>query len=112
MRKTYESKAGSRRHLKLPRPLVPMTRATTRRRLAADVQHVVVVGAGLSGLSAAARLRASGLKVTVLEAEETVGGRCKTERLTSAHGAFEADTGATVLVTANAMRLLAAGGRT
>jgi len=97
MRKTYESKAGSRRHLKLPRPLIPMTRATTRRRLAADVQHVVVVGAGLSGLSAAARLRASGLKVTVLEAGETVGGRCKTERLTSAHGTFEADTGATVL---------------
>lgn len=86
-----------RRHLRLPRPLIPLTRATTRKRIGDDVQHVVVVGAGLSGLSAACRLRASGIEVTVIEAEDTVGGRCKTQTLTSAHGTFEADTGATVL---------------
>lgn len=86
-----------RRHLTLPRPLIPMTRATTRRRISGKIQHVIIIGAGLAGLSAAARLRASGLDVTLLEAEDQVGGRCRTQTLTSAHGAFEADTGATVL---------------
>ncbi|RNI24428.1 phytoene desaturase family protein [Flexivirga caeni] len=38
--------------------------------------RAVVVGAGLSGLSAAAHLRAAGADVTVIEAETTPGGRC------------------------------------
>jgi len=38
---------------------------------------VVVVGAGVAGLVAAADLAASGLDVTVVEAEETVGGRVR-----------------------------------
>lgn len=87
----------TRRHLKLPRPLIPMTRAITRRKVSGDIRRVVVVGAGLAGLTAAARLRASGLDVTLVEASEGVGGRCRTETLTSAHGEFQADTGATVL---------------
>lgn len=37
--------------------------------------NVVVIGAGLAGLTAASRLSAQGVEVTVLEARERVGGR-------------------------------------
>lgn len=40
--------------------------------------EVVVIGAGLSGLTAASRLRAAGVRVRVLEARERVGGRTLT----------------------------------
>ena len=40
---------------------------------------VVVIGAGVAGLSAAARLRQSGLRVLVLEASGRVGGRARTD---------------------------------
>ena len=39
---------------------------------------VVVVGAGVAGLSAAAHLRAHGVEVTVLEAGPCIGGRART----------------------------------
>ncbi|MCD9142058.1 NAD(P)/FAD-dependent oxidoreductase [Streptomyces albireticuli] len=42
---------------------------------------VVIVGAGLAGLSAAHRLTAAGVTVTVLEAAPYVGGRMTTDRI-------------------------------
>jgi oxygen-dependent protoporphyrinogen oxidase len=52
-------------------------------------RHVVVVGAGLSGLSAARRLERDGARVTVLEAQDRPGGRVRTERI----GDYLVDTG-------------------
>ncbi|XP_063152470.1 L-amino-acid oxidase-like [Candoia aspera] len=43
-------------------------------------RHVIVVGAGMAGLSAAYTLAGAGHKVTVLEASERVGGRVNTYR--------------------------------
>ena len=41
---------------------------------------VVVIGAGIAGLAAAAKLKAAGLTVTVLEARGRIGGRIWTDR--------------------------------
>jgi monoamine oxidase len=48
---------------------------------------VVVVGAGLSGLCAARKLRAEGVSAVVVEARDRVGGRTLTERI--GDGAFD-----------------------
>ncbi|GIG64495.1 flavin monoamine oxidase family protein [Phytomonospora endophytica] len=56
--------------------------------------RVVVIGAGLAGLSAAARLTEAGAEVTVLEARDRVGGR--THGIEVAPGAW-ADAGAAYL---------------
>ncbi|KAA0107764.1 FAD-dependent oxidoreductase [Mycolicibacterium sp. P1-5] len=41
--------------------------------------HVVVVGAGFAGLAAGRKLADAGLKVTVLEARDRIGGRTRTD---------------------------------
>lgn len=55
--------------------------------------HVIIVGAGLAGLSAALHLLGSGRQVTVLEAQPHPGGRAGRMDL----GSYRLDTGPTVL---------------
>ncbi|KAG2495509.1 hypothetical protein HYH03_006452 [Edaphochlamys debaryana] len=50
------------------------------------IVDVVILGAGISGLSAAAKLTASGLRVAVLEARQRVGGRLLTVPLSAGPG--------------------------
>ncbi|GAB3685446.1 phytoene desaturase family protein [Angustibacter aerolatus] len=61
--------------------------------------HVVVVGAGLAGLSAAMRLAGAGRRVTLLERETQPGGRAGQVRLEAPDGAgtYHVDNGPTVL---------------
>ncbi len=61
--------------------------------------HVVVVGAGLGGLSAAMRLAGAGRRVTVLEREARPGGRAGLVELAAPDGAgtYRFDNGPTVL---------------
>ncbi|HVW31722.1 MAG TPA: FAD-dependent oxidoreductase, partial [Acidimicrobiia bacterium] len=58
-------------------------------------ERAVVVGAGIAGMAAAFRLKRAGFAVTVLEAEDHVGGRMATiER-----DGFRIDTAAAILPT-------------
>lgn len=57
---------------------------------------VVIVGAGLAGLSCAVRLQAAGRRCLVLEAADAVGGRVRTDRVDG----FLLDRGFQVLLTA------------
>ncbi|MBV7296237.1 phytoene desaturase [Corynebacterium sp. TAE3-ERU12] len=72
--------------------------STTANQVPGTREHIVIAGAGLSGLTAALHLLAKGHRVTVLEASDHVGGRCATEDVTiPGVGTIRADTGATVL---------------
>src|SRR5271163_991603 len=66
--------------------------------------QVVVIGAGLAGLSCAISLEAAGLTVTLLEASDAPGGRVRTDVVDG----FRLDRGFQVLLTAypEAKRLL------
>ncbi len=65
----------------------------TPRAVSGPTDHVVIVGAGLGGLSAAMRLAGTGRQVTVLEREALPGGRAG--RVVT--DGFHFDTGPTVL---------------
>jgi phytoene desaturase len=69
------------------------------RTVTGPTDHVVVVGAGLAGLSAAMRLAGSGRRVTVLEREAVPGGRAGVVELPAPGGAgtYRCDNGPTVL---------------
>lgn len=57
------------------------------------MSKVVVVGAGIGGMSAAARLAKNGHKVTVYENSDRSGGKCRTEWF----GDYAFDTGPSLL---------------
>jgi len=59
-------------------------------------ERVVIVGAGLAGLSCALELQAHGIACTVLEASDGVGGRVRTDLLDG----FRLDRGFQILLTA------------
>ncbi|HEU4675670.1 MAG TPA: phytoene desaturase family protein [Motilibacteraceae bacterium] len=63
------------------------------RTVTGPTDHVVVVGAGLAGLSAALRLAGAGRQVTLLEREDVPGGR----NGLAVRDGFRFDTGPTVL---------------
>jgi len=63
------------------------------RKVVGPTDHVVVVGAGLGGLSAALRLAGAGRRVTVLEREAVPGGRAGLLEV----GGYSFDTGPSVL---------------
>ena len=70
---------------------------TTPRTVTGPTDHVVIVGAGLAGLSAAMRLVGAGRKVTILERELVPGGRAGRVEIKTADGTYKFDTGPTVL---------------
>jgi monoamine oxidase len=52
----------------------------------ASAERVVIIGAGLAGLTAAYRLKQKGILATVYEANTRLGGRCWTDRTSFADG--------------------------
>ncbi len=76
-------------------PVLPATAASVP-----PARDVLVVGAGLGGLSAAVRLAAKGYRVRVLERHATPGGRCG---LWESEG-FQFDTGPTLLLMTDYLR--------
>ncbi len=59
--------------------------------------HVVVVGAGIAGLTTALHLLGAGRRVTVVERADHPGGRVGRLDLATRHGTYRVDTGASVL---------------
>jgi phytoene desaturase len=57
------------------------------------MRKVIVIGAGMGGLAAAARLARAGLSVEIYEASDHTGGKCRTEWI----GDYAFDTGPSLL---------------
>ncbi|MFM1796357.1 MAG: hypothetical protein RL733_138, partial [Actinomycetota bacterium] len=68
-------------------------RALSYHRVTQSPRNIVVIGAGMGGLSAAARLAKRGHKVSIYEAANFVGGKCRTEWIDG----FAFDTGPSLL---------------
>jgi phytoene desaturase len=71
------------------------------RRISGPSDHVVVVGAGFAGLSAALHLLGEGRRVTILERADHPGGRAGALDLETAAGTYRVDPGPTVLTMPN-----------
>jgi phytoene desaturase len=56
-------------------------------------ENIAVIGAGIGGLCTAARLAKAGHKVTIFEASDRTGGKCRTEWI----GRYAFDTGPSLL---------------
>jgi phytoene desaturase len=67
------------------------------RTVSGPTDHVVVVGAGLAGLSTALHLLGAGRRVTLLERADHPGGRAGRLDLRTEHGDYLVDPGPTVL---------------
>lgn len=67
--------------------------------MSTETRHVVVVGAGLSGLAAAVTLSEAGHSVTVLESSDGVGGRVRSDVIDG----YTLDRGFQILLTAYPM---------
>ena len=74
------------------------------RTVTGPTDHIVVVGAGLAGLSAAMRLSGAGRRVTVLERESVPGGRAGRLNIDVGGGTYQFDTGPTVLTMPDLIR--------
>jgi monoamine oxidase len=73
----------------------------------AEGSRVVIVGAGLAGLTAAHELARSGVRATVIEGSPRVGGRCWTERGAFAEGQIAERGGELIDTTHDEIRTLA-----
>ena len=73
-----------------------MTDAVGPNRVSKSGPEFVVIGAGLAGLAAASTLHRAGREVLVVERNDAVGGRVRTDR----EGGFLLDRGFQVLLTA------------
>ncbi len=80
---------------------------------AAGARHVVVIGGGLAGLSAACELQSHGFRVTIIEKNDHLGGKMNVLKCDTRAGAFTFDMGPTIITIPDVLRgILRRAGRT
>ena len=61
--------------------------------LANEDRHILIIGGGLAGMSAALELAERGYKVTLREAQNVLGGRLATRSIDTNAGTFQVEHG-------------------